>query len=134
MARKFKFGLKVRRYELDSFNHVNNAVYFNYIEQALEEAMIEIGYPVERLREMGIFIFLRNVEIDFLAPASNGDNLEIVSWLADMKRVRGTWQHEIYNADTGKLLVRTFTTSAFLDRDGKPIKAPDEIVKPCLEG
>ena len=103
MARKFKFGLKVRRYELDSFNHVNNAVYFNYIEQALEEAMVEIGYPVERLREMGIFIFLRHIEIDFLAPASNGDNLEIVSWLADMKKDRSiphehlsTWKNHTY--------------------------------------
>ena len=38
----FKFYFSIRGYELDSFGHVNNAVYFNYFEHARWEFFKEI--------------------------------------------------------------------------------------------
>ncbi len=39
----FEYSLEVRGYELDSFNHVNNAVYVSYMEQARWEVFRETG-------------------------------------------------------------------------------------------
>ena len=38
---KTRFEFNVRGYELDSFGHVNNAVYLNYLEQARWEMFLE---------------------------------------------------------------------------------------------
>jgi len=40
----FEYRLSVRGYELDSYNHVNNAVYLNYYEQARWQLMKETGH------------------------------------------------------------------------------------------
>lgn len=39
MSREYEFYVTVRGYELDSFGHMNNAVYMNYIEQAQWEIL-----------------------------------------------------------------------------------------------
>jgi len=39
----FEFKLSVRGYELDSFGHVNNAVYLNYFEQARWEIFQQLN-------------------------------------------------------------------------------------------
>ncbi|MBK6281447.1 MAG: acyl-CoA thioesterase [Draconibacterium sp.] len=43
MKRIFKYEFQVRGYELDSFGHVNNAVYLNYLEQARWEIVQKLG-------------------------------------------------------------------------------------------
>jgi YbgC/YbaW family acyl-CoA thioester hydrolase len=39
----FEFKFSVRGYELDSYGHVNNAVYMNYFEQARWEILRQLG-------------------------------------------------------------------------------------------
>ena len=41
--RQYTRRFRVRHYELDSFNHVNNAVYANYMQEAAIEASTEAG-------------------------------------------------------------------------------------------
>ena len=41
----FKTELKVRSYECDSYSHVNNAVYLNYLETARMDFLNQIGFP-----------------------------------------------------------------------------------------
>ena len=40
---EFEYYVTVRGYELDSFGHMNNAVYLNYIEQAQWEILRKSG-------------------------------------------------------------------------------------------
>jgi len=124
--------LKVRKYELDSFGHVNNAVYLNYLETAIDEAMSSLGYTVSRLREMGIIILLRSLQIDFKHPAVLGDELEVKSYVSEAKRVRGTWHQQVIHRTGGKVLVEAYNTGVFLDLDGRPTRIPQEIVEALL--
>ena len=55
------FKLTVRGYELDSFGHVNNAVYLQYAEEAKWHFFSE-SITIEVLEKMGLFpIILENV-------------------------------------------------------------------------
>ena len=36
--------VEVRSYELDTYNHVNNAIYLNYLEYARMEYLRRIGF------------------------------------------------------------------------------------------
>ena len=44
MTRVFNWQFDVRGYELDSFGHVNNAVYNNYMEEAASRASADAGF------------------------------------------------------------------------------------------
>lgn len=128
----FSLFLKVRKYELDSFGHVNNAVYLNYLETAIDEAMSSLGYTVPKLKEMGIVIFLKKLKINFQHPAMLGDELEVRSYVSEAKIVRGTWHQQVINRKNAKILVDAYTTGVFLDVAGKPTKIPEDIVTALL--
>ena len=51
--RKFITTFKVRSYECDSYGHVNNAVYLNYLEFARMSALFEKGFTLEKMKEKG---------------------------------------------------------------------------------
>ncbi len=59
-------------------------------------------------------------------PAQYGDEIEVVSRLIDVRRVRGTWIHEMFYARTKTLLMRDYSTGAFVDWSGniKPALMP----------
>ncbi|HEY9595043.1 MAG TPA: thioesterase family protein, partial [Spirochaetia bacterium] len=61
--------LTVRSYECDSYGHVNNAVYLNYLEYARHLYIRDIGIPLSELRAAGYAILVARVEIDYRRPA-----------------------------------------------------------------
>ena len=73
----FHTVIEVRGYELDSFGHVNNAIYLNWIEHARWELFRGRGF--ERLLG-GVQTVLRHTELDFRAETFFGDRLRISMW------------------------------------------------------
>ena len=76
--RYFHLRLDVRSYEIDSFGHVNNAVYLQWLEQgrsALARAWgLEAGGP------LGLLPVLRHISLDFQAEVIWGDSIELSIW------------------------------------------------------
>ena len=71
--------LKVRSYELDSYGHVNHAVYLNYFEVARFEAMEAHGLSRSSMFERGLKIYVVRIEVDYLAQVFFGDALTIAT-------------------------------------------------------
>jgi acyl-CoA thioester hydrolase len=65
---------RVRFRDLDAMNHVNNAVFLTYLEQARFHFLEHLGLA---RREQDPPLILARVEIDFRAPASFGDEVAI---------------------------------------------------------
>jgi YbgC/YbaW family acyl-CoA thioester hydrolase len=61
----FKYNFDVKGYELDSFGHVNNSVYLNYLEQARWEIMKELGL-YEYFKKTGSFLIVIEVNIKYI--------------------------------------------------------------------
>jgi YbgC/YbaW family acyl-CoA thioester hydrolase len=61
----FKYNFDVKGYELDSFGHVNNSVYLNYLEQARWEIMKELGL-YEYFKKTGSFLILIEANIKYI--------------------------------------------------------------------
>jgi len=120
--------------ELDISQHVNHVVYLNWVEQAYFDALRTAGHPVTRTRQEGWFAFQGGHEIEYLEPAFDNDEIEIVSWVCEMGKVRGAWTHEIYNATTKKLLAREYSLGVFVNDKGRLIHAPMQIVNDILRG
>ncbi|RME49348.1 MAG: hypothetical protein D6791_00975 [Chloroflexi bacterium] len=133
-AGTFRWRHQVKRYELDAMQHVNNAVYLNWVEEAKFRAAEAAGWPVERMRAENFVTVQIRHDTEYLLPARYGDEIEIVSRLYDLRRVRGTWLHEIYRVGGGELLARNYSTGAFLNLEGRPMPAPPAMLDALLRG
>jgi len=72
----FSYKVKVRGYELDSYKHLNNAVYFNYLEQARWEIVSETGL-YKYLTENDLMLVVIENHIKYIREAVLFDELEI---------------------------------------------------------
>ncbi|MBI1802366.1 MAG: acyl-CoA thioesterase [Chloroflexi bacterium] len=105
----------MRRYELNTLGQVAPAVYFNWLEHAVFRAGESRGWTPQKMQAENLIILQRRHDAEFFAPARYRDAVEIVSALVEVRRVRGTWRHEVFNAASGALLMRDYSEGAFLD-------------------
>jgi YbgC/YbaW family acyl-CoA thioester hydrolase len=125
--RRLSYRVSIRRHETDSFGHVNNAVYLNYLEEANCDIMEQLGIPISLLKQQGIVILLKRVLLDFLAPAFHGDTLTFESWLIDMQEASGTWRHEVFNQHRALILLAEDTGVFMSTVTHRPVQIPDLV-------
>jgi acyl-CoA thioester hydrolase len=133
-AHRYHSRRRVQFHELSAAGHVNHAVYLQWIGQAYFDALHTVGYPLERSRHEGWLVVQGGHDIDYYAPAHERDEIEVVSWVSEVARVRGAWTHEIYNAATGRLLARDYSLGIFVTLAGRPTTLPDPAIAAILRG
>ena len=124
-------SLIVRTYECDSYGHVNNANYLNYLEFARYELLKDVGFDYIKAVNAGYGIYIARIEIDYKKPAITDDHLTIKTWPIKKGAVSGTLTQEIRRGDD--LLVEAKVTWAFVDSNGMPVRIPKEWDVPGLK-
>jgi acyl-CoA thioester hydrolase len=120
-----KCSLKVRTYECDSYNHVNNANYLNYLEFARYEFLKDIGFDYLGAVKAGYGVFIARIEIDYKRPAIVDDELVIESRPVKKGALSGTLLQEVWRGS--ELIVKANVTWAFVDSRGAPTRIPAEF-------
>jgi acyl-CoA thioester hydrolase len=129
----FKHSRVVGWYEIDMMQHVNNAIYLNYIEEADVLMYKTNGYPMQRLLQNGIKINPRSHHIEYHQPAKHGDTLDISSWHSDVNHETFNTHYEIRRTDDGDLLVRVLSHWGFTNTEsGKPCPIPANFLDGIL--
>ena len=126
-----KCTLRVRTYECDSYGHVNNANYLNYLEFARYELLRDVGFDYSAMIEAGYGVYIARIEIDYKKPALADDDLLIQSRPIKKGAVSGVIAQEIWRGED--LLVEAKVTWAFVDSRGMPAKIPPEWDMPGLK-
>ncbi|MBN1413753.1 MAG: acyl-CoA thioesterase [Bacteroidales bacterium] len=72
----FEYKLAVRGYELDSYGHVNNAVYLNYLEQARWEIFRQLDL-IDYIRKNGLLLVVTEMQIRYSREIRIFDELMI---------------------------------------------------------
>ncbi len=131
-ARRYTTRRRVEFHELDTVQHVNHAVYLQWISQAFLEALGSAGHSPERTLQNGWMAFQTGHEIQYSAGAIDQEHIEIVSWLSETAADGAAWTHEIYNADTRKLLARDYARMSFVNARQEPMTPPAGILENIL--
>ncbi len=118
--------LTVRSYECDSYNHVNNAVYQNYLEYARVDFMNSVGFPYKEVVSKGYLMYVTHVDIYYKSSAFLDDELFIETESVKLGSVRGT-MHQVIRKEDGTECVTADVTWACV-KDGKPIRIPEEYM------
>ena len=117
--------LTVRSYELDSYGHVNNAIYLNYLEYARGEYLLQRGLSLAHFKKWGAFPRVIGVKMEYKSPAFAEDVLTIEAEISRWKRTRATLYYRIVNETTGKLCALAETEMAFVNDSGRPVAIPE---------
>lgn len=119
--------LTVRSYECDSYNHVNNAVYLNYLEYARMEFLRAINFDYEGVVEAGYYLYVTHVDIYYKASAILGDELFIDVEPVKTKSISGTFSQLVRKAD-GTVCAQAEVTWACVTKEGRPAPIPKEFM------
>ncbi|MBN1482429.1 acyl-CoA thioesterase [candidate division KSB1 bacterium] len=112
---------------MDSFGHVNNAVYFNYLEEARCEYLEQRGLSFNSFHEWGAFAFVVAAEIRYKSPAKYGHILNIRGAFSVMRRTSFALNYEIFNETSGRVCALANMTFGFVDRNEKIIAIPKDF-------
>lgn len=138
MASTLGVTVRVRTYELDSFGHVNNSVYLNYLEEARSEFLLQMGVSFNDLVAHGVQIVIVESYVKYQTPAVYGDTIVISGSLRDLTPVSFYFDYTLTEEKTGRLIASAWTRGAFIRAEtGRPVRAPQifqEAFKPFLSG
>ena len=121
----FEAYLKVRTYECDSYGHVNNAVYLNYLEYGRVELLGERGLPLEKIKKKGVLIVIRRIEIDYKAAAREGDELVVRTYLKGHTKMKGIFCQEILKKSDHTVVAKADVTWVFTNLNGRLVPIPE---------
>lgn len=125
--------LKVRPYECDSYNHVNNAVYQNYLEYARMDMLHQLNFKYQEFFAAGYFLYVTHVDIRYKVSALPDDELVIESEMVKVGFISGTI-HQIIRKKDGTVCVEADVDWACVSAAShRPCKIPAEFMIPELE-
>jgi acyl-CoA thioester hydrolase len=133
-AFRYRTRRRVQTFELDTLQHVNHAVYLNWIEQAYFDALRTAGHAVERTTPRTWLALQGGHDIEYFEPAFDNEEIEVTSWVCELGRVRGAWTHEIHSLDRGRLLAREYSLGIFVNDAGKPVTPPPQVISEIVRG
>jgi acyl-CoA thioester hydrolase len=124
-------SLRVRSYECDSYGHVNNAVYLNYLEYARHEYLKAIDLPLAELRAGGFSMLVVEIAIHYRKPALADEELIILTRPLKRFRLSGILSQQIKrgNAEIADAEVKW----ACVDPHGRPVPLPERFHREGLD-
>ena len=126
MPKKLTITITARGYELDSYNHINNAVYFNYFEHARWEFFRQLNL-YEFLAVNNCLPVVTDIHIRYQREIKLFDELLIESFCVQEKPYL-IFQQKIFNTKTGLASARATTKLIFIDNDKITMDVPAEIL------
>ncbi len=125
----FFYSVTVQAEDLDELNHVNNVVYFKYLQDAAISHWYSIANDQERESVRWV---ARKHEIEYFKSAFLGETLIIKTWIENFTAVTSERHYEIYRDDA--LLIKAQTLWIALNTiTRKPARLSTEILNRFLE-
>ncbi|MBI3030475.1 MAG: acyl-CoA thioesterase [Candidatus Rokubacteria bacterium] len=123
------FPIAVRSTDLDGLRHVNNAVYFQYFEQARLAHLARLGFlptyvPGEGPRHA---IAIAETTCRYRAPAYYGDTLLVTVRTREVRRRSFSLTYEVRRQADGVLVAEGESAQVWIDEHERPAPLPDGV-------
>jgi len=126
MHENFFHKLKVYYEDTDSGGVVYYANYLKFLERARTEALFSIGFSNKKIQEeFDALIIVKSCNIEYKKSAFLEDELTIRSFVKSITKT-SFFMNQIITKDE-KTIVEAQVHLVFIDKNGKPIKIPEDI-------
>lgn len=117
--------LPIRFRDLDPLNHVNNAIFSTYYEEARIEFIQDVNKLASQLKN-GYSFVLANIEIEFIRPVEYPNNILLGTGIKSLGNSSITSFQAIYSGDKKKLASVAEAHGVWFDLSKqRPTKIPD---------
>ena len=108
---------------IDENGHANNVAYVQWMQDIAVEHYASIG-GIEAQGKDATWV-VREHKIEYLLPAFAGEEIEIKTWVENIRRVRSLRKYEFVRKSDDKVLVKGETDWVFVDAGtGRPLPIP----------
>ncbi len=123
----------IPRSAIDDNGHVNNVAYVQWMQDIAVEHYASLGGISAQGSEATWVVHEHRIE--YLLAAFAGEQIEIRTWIENVRRVRSLRQYEFIRKSDGKVLVKGETDWVFVDtKSGRPVAIPIEVVNTFSAG
>ena len=114
---------------LDALEHVNNAVYVSYAEEAAAQELADCGWSPFRLAEERMALVARRVHVQYHSPAVWGETLTVSTHSLALEPDGGTRYVGIFRSD-GSIVAECILDWKLVDREtGEARLLPEGLVE-----
>ncbi|MEM8767321.1 MAG: thioesterase family protein [Pseudomonadota bacterium] len=126
----FFIPITVEADAIDSYGHVNNAVYLSWLEACAWAHSAAVGFPEATCLEMERGMAVRDLRLTYLAACYEGDQLEVGNWLVlNDGKLRATRRFQILNRTRQQVALRGEIDYVCMNlASGRPTRMPAEFV------
>jgi acyl-CoA thioester hydrolase len=111
---------------IDENGHVNNVAYVQWMQEIATEHYATLDGP-DAQKPLGKW-FVREHRVEYFLPAFAGEEIEVRTWVENIRHVRSLRKYEFIRKQDGKILVKGETDWVFVDaKTGKPIAIPEKV-------
>jgi acyl-CoA thioester hydrolase len=122
---RHRTSLQVRFRDIDAFGHVNNAVFFSYVELARIRYLLDVLRPDEPFDRMPLI--LARVELDYRSPILFGEEVEVHTRVDRVGRTSFGMSHRMTAGQDGRLVAEVESVLVTYDYGAsRPMPVPDE--------
>jgi len=122
-----KFEIKVTGDEVDGNGHVNNVVYFQWMQNAAVRHAQATGCTRESLAVEGTWV-VRTHQIEYFSPVFAGDTVTVLTWVSNLFKVRSLRKYKFIRAEGQILAARAETDWVFVNaKTGRPQAISNQI-------
>jgi YbgC/YbaW family acyl-CoA thioester hydrolase len=113
-------------HEVDSMGHVNNAVYADWLDDAVRTALDEAGWSVSALNDQGLHLRGEYYNLLYKRAALPGDRLRVTTTFEGVSGRLCAVRQSITTPDGADLLAAT-GIYGWRDLSGRPVPAPQDF-------
>jgi acyl-CoA thioester hydrolase len=124
--REYSRSIMIAADVIDENGHVNNVAYVQWMQDIAVEHYASLG-GVAAQGPKATWV-VREHRIEYFLPAFEGEEIEIKTWVENIRRVRSLRKYEFTRTSDGKTLVKGETDWVFVDAaTGRPLAIPVEV-------
>ena len=112
---------------IDENGHVNNVTYVQWMQDIAVEHYASIG-GIKAQGPDATWV-IREHRVEYFLPAFAGEEIEVRTWVENVRRVRSLRKYEFVRKQDGKVLVKGETDWVFVNsKNGNPLAIPEEVI------
>jgi acyl-CoA thioester hydrolase len=119
--------------DTDAMGIVYHTNYIRWFEVGRTELMRDMGIVYAQLEREGYYLPITQLTCHYLAPARYDEWIQLETRINYFRRASIKFDYEIRDEEGGKMLVEGSTVHAFINGEGKIIRAPRSIAE-CISG